>query len=168
MPLTRVAVFASLASFAIAQDNPPGSGGAPAPEFVVASIKPVARDSQIKISRSLPGGAVDLHNVTVEELIVNAWHVFPSQILDAPAWIRTAAYDISAKPGTATKPGEVNLMIRALLRDRFGLAIHHETRNLPVYALVIARKDGTAGSSLVKSKEGGCVERIPGNPPPPP
>jgi len=167
-PFATVAFFATLASFAIAQDNRPGKAAAPAPEFDVASIKPVARDSQIKPSRSLPGGAVDLHNVTVEELIVNAWHVFPSQILDAPAWVRTAAYDISAKPGTATKPDEVNLMMRALLRDRFGLAIHHETRQLPTYALVIARKDGTVGPSLVQSKEGGCVNRIPGQPLPPP
>jgi uncharacterized protein (TIGR03435 family) len=168
MPLTTVAVFLTLTSFAIAQDNPPGKVAAPAPEFDVASIKPVARDSQIKLSRSLPGGAVDLHNVTVEELIVNAWHVFPSQILGAPAWTRTAAYDISAKPETAAKPGEVTLMLQALLRNRFGLSMHHEKRNLPIYALVIARKDGTLGPSLVESKEGGCAVRIPGNPPPRP
>src|SRR5882724_5526385 len=101
MPLTTVGVFATLTNFVIAQDNPAGKGAAPAPEFDVASIKPVARDSSIRRSRSLPGGAVDLHNVTVEELMVNAWHVFPSQILGAPAWTRTAAYDISAKPETA-------------------------------------------------------------------
>jgi uncharacterized protein (TIGR03435 family) len=134
----------------------------------VASIKPVARDSSIGASRWLPGGAVDLHNVTVEELIVNAWHVFPSQIVGAPAWTRTTAYDIVAKPDAAAKPGAVNLMIQALLRDRFGLAMHHETRNLPVYALVIATKDGTLGPSLVESKEGGCAPRNPGNPPPRP
>ena len=168
MPLTTVAAFVTLTSFAIAQDNPPGKGAAPAPEFDVASIKPVARDSQIKRSQFLPGGRVDLHNVTVEEIIVNAWHVFPSQILDAPAWIRTAAYDISAKAETAAKPGEVTLMLQALLRNRFGLSMHHEKRNLPIYALVIARKDGTLGPSLVASKEGGCVVRIPGTLPPPP
>jgi len=51
MPLTTVAVFVTLTSFAIAQDNPPGKGAPPTPEFDVASIKPVARDSQIKLSR---------------------------------------------------------------------------------------------------------------------
>jgi uncharacterized protein (TIGR03435 family) len=168
MPLTTVAVFVTLTSIAIAQDNPPGKGAAPAPEFDVASIKLVARNSPIRPSRWLPGGAVDLHNVTVEELMVNAWHVFPSQILGAPAWTRTAAYDILAKPETAAKPGGVNLMLQALLKDRFGLAMHHETRNLPIYALVMARKDGTLGPSLVESKEGSCAVRIPGNPPPRP
>jgi len=167
MPVRTVAVFVTLTGIAIAQGNSPGQGNAPAPKFDVASIKPVAPGSRIIPSRSLPGGAVDLHNVTVDELMVNAWHIFPYQILDAPAWIRTAAYDISAKPETAAKPGEVSLMLQALLRDRFGLAIHHETRNLPIYALVMARKDGKRGPSLVESKEGGCVVRVPGNPPPP-
>jgi uncharacterized protein (TIGR03435 family) len=167
MRLTTVAVFVTLTGIAIAQGNSPGRGNVPAPKFDVASIKPVAPGSRMITSRSLPGGAVDLHNVTVEELIVNAWHIFPYQILGAPAWIRTAAYDISAKPETAVKPGEVNLMLQALLKDRFELAMHHETRNLPIYALVIARKDGTLGPSLVESKEGGCAVRIPGNPPPP-
>ena len=105
---------------------------------------------------------MDLHNVTVEELMVNAWHIFPDQIVGAPTWIRTAAYDISAKPDTAANASEVNLMMQALLRDRFGLAIHHETRTLPIYAVVTARKDGTLGPSLVKSKEGRLCGAHPG------
>ena len=134
----------------------------PAPEFAVASIKRVERDSSIRSSRWPPGGAVDLHYVTVKELMGNSWHIFPPQILGAPAWTRTAAYDISPKPDTAAKPGEVNLMLQALLRTRFGRSVHHEKRNLPIYALVMARKDGTLGPSLVESKDGGCAVRIPG------
>src|ERR671938_288666 len=103
--VATVAGFLTLTGIAIAQDNPPGKGTALAPQFDVASIKPVARDSRIAPSRWLPGGAIDLHNVTVEELMVNAWHIFPDQILGAPAWIRTAAYDISAKPESGVKPG---------------------------------------------------------------
>src|SRR4051794_20248554 len=109
MPTTTAAVFLTLTGIAIAQDNPRGKETAPAPQFAVAPIKPVARDSRITLSRSLPGGAIDLHNVTVEELMVNAWHVFPDQILGAPPWIHAAAYEISAKPERAAKPGKVNL-----------------------------------------------------------
>jgi len=166
-PLTTVAILVTLTGSAGAQVNSPGEGNT-APGFDVASIKPVAPGSRITPSRSLPGRAVDLHNITVEELIVNAWHIFPYQIFGAPAWTRTAAYDISAKPATAAKPSDVNLMLQALLKDRFGLAMHHETRILPIYALVLARKDRTLGPSLVESKEGGCVVRVPGNPPPRP
>jgi uncharacterized protein (TIGR03435 family) len=166
-PLTTVAILVTLTGLATAQVKSPGEGNT-SPGFDVASIKPVAPGSRITLSRSLPGGAVDLHNITVEELIVNAWHIFPDQIFGAPAWTRTAVYDISAKPATAAKPGDVSLMLRALLKDRFGLAMHHETRNLPIYTLVLARKDGTLGPSLVESKEGGCVVRVPGSPPPRP
>ena len=168
MPLRTSAVFVTLTGIAIAQGNSPGKGNASAPKFDVASIKPVAARSDVTRTRWSPGGRVDLHNATVEELMVNAWHIFPDQIVGAPRWIRTVAYDISAKPETAAKASEVNLMMQALLRDRFGLAIHHETRTLPIYAVVLARKDGTLGPSLVKSKEGGCVVRTPGSPPPPP
>jgi len=168
MPVTTVTVFVTLAGIAIAQGNSPGKRNASVPKFEVASIKPVEARSDATRTRWLPGGRADLHNVTVEELMVNAWHLFPDQIVDAPSWIRTAAYDISAKPETAAKAGEVNLMMQALLKDRFRLAIHHETRTLPIYAMVMARKDGTPGPSLVKSKEGGCVVRTPGSPPPPP
>jgi uncharacterized protein (TIGR03435 family) len=58
--------------------------------------------------------------VTVEELIVDAWHIFPDQILGVPAWIRTAGYDILAKPPTGAKPSEANLMFQALLKTDSG------------------------------------------------
>ena len=167
VPSTTVAVFVTLTGIAIAQGNPPGNGAEPGRQFEVASIKPAAPGSLTR-PRWLPSGAADLHNVTVEELMLNAWRIFPDRILGAPAWVRTAGYDILAKPATGAKPSEANLMVQALLRDRFGLAIHHETRTLPVYALVMARKDGTLGPTLVESKEGGCVVRNPANPPPPP
>jgi hypothetical protein len=66
-PVKTVAVFVTLTGIAIAQDNPPGKGAAAAPHFEVASIKPVARDSRPVPNRWLPGGAADLHNVTVED-----------------------------------------------------------------------------------------------------
>ena len=119
VPRTTVAVFVMLTGIAIAQGNPTGNGAAPGPQFEVASIKPVAPGSRPVPSRWLQGGTADLHNVTVEELMVNTWRILPDRILGGPAWIRTAAYDISAKPETGAKPGEANLMVRALLRDRF-------------------------------------------------
>jgi uncharacterized protein (TIGR03435 family) len=104
-------------------------------------------------------------NVTVEALMVNAWHVQPDQILGGPAWIRTARYDIQAKPEKVLKQREVLQMLQALLADRFGLAVDRE-KDPPIYALVIAREDGTLGRSLGESKEGGCAVRVQGNPPP--
>jgi uncharacterized protein (TIGR03435 family) len=52
------------------------------------------------------------------------------------------------------------------LADRFQLTIHRETRELPVYALVLARKDGKLGPKLTEPKEGACTVYDPANPPP--
>lgn len=59
-------------------------------------------------------------------------------------------------------------MLQALLADRFELQIHREMKVLPIYALVLARKDGRLGPRLVESKTGGCTAFDPKNPPPPP
>jgi len=59
-------------------------------------------------------------------------------------------------------------MLKNLLTDRFQLVLHRETRELPVYALVLARKDGKLGKEMVESKEGGCVARDPSKPLGPP
>ena len=66
-------------------------------------------------------------------------NVRPPKILGGPDWVDTDRYDIVAKA-----PGETGLdemygpMLRALLEDRFGLKIHSEIRELPVYALTAA------------------------------
>jgi uncharacterized protein (TIGR03435 family) len=50
-------------------------------------------------------------------------------------------------------------MLQALLTDRFQLKFHRETKELPVYALVLARRDGKLGPNLTPSKEGSCADR---------
>lgn len=88
-----------------------------------------------------PGGRIVLENVTVRYLIDYAWHLHDHQLAGAPAWIDNAHFDIEAKPETeAAAMQEVRVrMIQAALVDRFGLVYHRETRELPVYALVVAK-----------------------------
>jgi uncharacterized protein (TIGR03435 family) len=66
-----------------------------------------------------------------------------------PGWVMTEKYDITAKTDKhdATKD-EMRLMMRALLAERFKLAIHSETQLMPVYGLVLA-KPRTLGPKLV-------------------
>ena len=149
------------------------TGGATAqtdahPEFEVASIKPVAPDARGMFIRPTPGGRVNITNMTLKELIVIAWRIQPFQISGGPAWLDSVHYDIAAKSEDSSKPSEMPLMLQSLLKDRFQLTLHRETKELPIYALVTAKKDGKLGPRLTESKEGGCTPLDPSKGPPPP
>lgn len=135
------------------------------PQFEVASIKPAAPDARGTYIRNTGGGRVNINNMPLKELIVFAWRVQPFQVSGGPPWIGTDRYDVSAKSENTPKPGELQLMLQTLLEDRFQLKIRHETKDLPVYALVLARKDGKLGPKLTESKEGGCAAPDPTQPP---
>jgi uncharacterized protein (TIGR03435 family) len=77
-------------------------------------------------------------NYTLKSLIEEAYYVRPFQIV-APAWLQNVRADVTAKYPPGTKPKEVELMLRALLADRFSLAIHRETKVLPGYSLVVGK-----------------------------
>src|SRR5262249_55565872 len=68
-------------------------------------------------------------------------------IIGGPAWIDSDRFDIAAKAEDKANAEEVAEMIRSLLADRFQLKFHRETRELPVYALVV----GKNGSKLTAS-----------------
>jgi uncharacterized protein (TIGR03435 family) len=161
-----LAVFLILSGGAIAQS-------AAHPEFEVASIKPAAPGARGMYIRTAPGGRVNVTNMHLREMIVLAWRIQPFQIAGGPAWLDSARYDISAKPENNPKPSEIPIMLQALLADRFQLKMHRETKELPIYALVVAKKDGAKkdaklGPGLTESKEGGCTPPDPSKRPHPP
>lgn len=139
-------------------------------KFDVASIKPAAPDSEHFMFgiRPMPGGGINAANVTLKLLIQNAYGVRDFEISGGPGWIGTARYNIEAKPDSPAGPNEWKEMLKNLLADRFQLAFHRETKEFPVYALMLARKDGKLGPGMVESKEGGCVARDPSKPLGPP
>jgi uncharacterized protein (TIGR03435 family) len=126
-------------------------------EFEVASVK--------QLDRSLQSGEYDLsfvgtsgkpfkisgNRVTVSgtllALIEDAYHIKDYQISATPAWAGTLLFTITAEaPGDAAPTQEqVRRMLQALLADRFQLKFHRETKELPVYHLIQAKK-----SSLFK------------------
>jgi uncharacterized protein (TIGR03435 family) len=119
-------------------------------EFEVASIKPnTSMGSNISINRT-PGNGLSATNVTLRSLITFAYDIRDHQLIGGPAWLDKDRYDVVAKPprpaeGAAEPTGfqEVFLLIRtrvqALLADRFKLVVHTETREMPVYALVVGK-----------------------------
>ena len=142
------------------------SDSQPLPQFEVASIKPSAAGQAGTFIRPGANGGVNISNMSVKEVITLAWRIQPFQISGGPSWMESAHYDISAKPDHKPNPNEMARMLQSLLADRFQLKTHHETKELPVYALVLANKDGRLGPQLTKSKEG-CVMYDTSHPPPP-
>src|SRR5262249_2392044 len=119
------------------------------PSFDVVSIKssappgagPVARGGGARGNRWVMSGA------TLRMLLQTAYRP-PSegpgqlQIVNGPNWLETERYDIQATvdcSGGLLSPAQVPLMVQSMLEDRFQLKAHMETRELPIYNLVVGR-----------------------------
>jgi uncharacterized protein (TIGR03435 family) len=137
MNLSRAgAVLAITLALARAQ-----TGSATRPEFEVASIRPSrpstpSTPSSFGAGNGGGGGA----NVTLKTLIAFAYRLQQFQILGGPGWVNSDRFDIEAKAADAkTPPDQVRLMLQSLFADRFKLAVHRETKQSNVYALVVAK-----------------------------
>jgi uncharacterized protein (TIGR03435 family) len=78
--------------------------------------------------------------VSLKHLIEAAYDVRSYQI-EAPAWLESARFDVVANVPPGATRDQANLMLQNLLADRFQLKLHRSTRELPVYALVVAKND---------------------------
>jgi len=85
--------------------------------FEAVSIKPAAPDGHGE-TRRYPGGRFTATGITVKALIQRAWDVKDFQITGGP---------------------ELDQMIQSMLRDRFRLEIHRETKDMPIYSLMVAK-----------------------------
>ncbi len=93
---------------------------------------------------SASGTKVTVSALTLSEVIANAYQLRDDQIVGGPRWISTDLYDITAKAeGTVSLTAERSRqLLQVVLADRFRLECHRETRETPVYALVVG-KDGS-------------------------
>ena len=129
------------------------------PAFEVASVKP-NKSGELFVRMQMPGNdRFTATNVPLRELIRFAYDVQDVRLLGGPDWIHSERFDIVAKAeqpfpawGPAGAPMPLLLMLRTLLADRFGLVVHQETRELPVFALVVARDDRKFGPEINPSK----------------
>jgi uncharacterized protein (TIGR03435 family) len=159
-----IAPFFIAIATAIAQTNPQPSS--PQPRFEVASVKPTPPGAGGSVFRFAPGGRLIITNITLKTMITRAFRVLGFQIYGGPSWLDSARFDASATSANA-KDSEMPEMLQALLADRFQLIVRHEMRELPVYALTLAQKDGKLGPNLTASRDGGCTPRDPNRPGPP-
>lgn len=125
----RVAMLAVFAAEMAAQS----------PSFEVASVKPNHSGENPYYVRILPGGSLGALNASLQAIITTAYQIPDFELAGGPAWLTTEKWDIEAKRPGAAPPQHVLDMLRVLLADRFQLKVHTESRQMPIYALVVAK-----------------------------
>jgi uncharacterized protein (TIGR03435 family) len=126
--------------------------------FDVASVKPNVSGPTSMLS-AFRGRRFTARYATVKNLISAAYGVQEHplanyQISGGPGWLDSDRFDVVATAPEigdsprGTFPSPVLAMLRSLLEERFQLRTHVETKELPVFALVLARRDGTLGPRM--------------------
>jgi len=106
------------------------------PAFDVAVVTVNKSGEPFAERRILPGGRLELTNNTLKDLVIEAWDKRKDEVAGGPSWLVSDRFDVIAKTSAETSDADRRLMLRAVLKERFGLAVHEEERTLPVYALV--------------------------------
>jgi uncharacterized protein (TIGR03435 family) len=145
-------------------------------KFEVASIKPASSACEAGFCPPTgPPGEVELHvlrdrargsghgtfnvrNVPLHLLIQLAYDAKDYQIVGEPVWANSERYDVTAKTENNASFEQMRPMLRSLLAERFNLALHKGTKELPVYEL-------TAAKGGPKTEAASCVNRDPDGPP---
>jgi uncharacterized protein (TIGR03435 family) len=116
----------------------------------VAAVR-LNRDPDARtISEYSPGGRLSATAASAMLLLGIGYRRQPYLIVGAPDWVWTKRFDIQAKAEGNPPPSQQEL-VQALLKERFRLAVHRETRELPIFALVLVRKDGKLGSRIMRT-----------------
>jgi uncharacterized protein (TIGR03435 family) len=110
--------------------------------FEVASVKPHVAGAPGSTGRTgieEDPGQIRIENLSLRTLIAISYGVKGSEQLAGPGWLSTIAFDIVAKPPAGYKHEQLQFLVRNLLADRFKLTVHHETKPISAFALVIAK-----------------------------
>jgi uncharacterized protein (TIGR03435 family) len=129
-----------------------GQQAASDPAFEVASIRPSTSAYAGWRLEPQAGGRLTGTNVPAAALIRFAYDLPDFQISGGPGWLASDRFDVEAKAEGDPPLDQKRLMLRTLLAERFKLTVHTETRELPIYALVMARSDGRPGAQLRRTE----------------
>jgi uncharacterized protein (TIGR03435 family) len=138
--MTRTLTAAGFYIFALARVF----GQTTAPAFEVATVKPSAPGVHGMSLNFSPGGRFTATNVPLRMLITFAWTLQDHQLTGGPGWLGSDTFDIVGKPAEEIPNNDagherLRLLVRSLVTERFKLEIHTETKDLPIYALVLAK-----------------------------
>ncbi len=121
----------------------------PDAKYDVATIKPHPGNMGVSYS-PLPNGGLLAKGATLKSLICGAYDKLDFQCLGGPGWLDSERYDVEAKPDSTVadqlqklpwkqRQPVQNRMDQALLADRLKLKVHFEMREMPIFALVVAK-----------------------------
>ena len=88
-------------------------------------------------SSRVNNGSFEVRGYTLKALVRMAYRIQDYQIIGGPKWFDTESYDIDAKSPAGASLQQIPQRLQKLLADRFQLRIHDDTRNRPVYALIL-------------------------------
>ena len=102
---------------------------------------------------STPEGRFTASNALLADLIQHAYRLQSFQIVGIPEQLAASRFDVDATVPQGAAASQVPLMLQGLLADRFALTAHRETREQPIYALIVARADRRLGPDLTASPQ---------------
>jgi uncharacterized protein (TIGR03435 family) len=136
--------------------------------FEAASVRVNKSPGPVRGLVGLQPGRFVATAATLRQLIESAFGVQDNQIVGAPGWATSDLFDVTATaPPDVTIP-QAQVMLQNLLVERFGLRSHRETRDLPIYSLVLDRADRRLGPDLRPSGPDCVAMKVPAAMPPPP
>src|ERR1043166_1353481 len=113
---------------------------APRLEFEVASIKPsdMSNQNSVRVGLHIDGAMVRCSYFSIKDYIGIAYRVKEYQI-SGPEWMASERFEINAKLPAGATQAQVPDMLQSLLADRFQLKFHRDSKEFPVYAIVVGK-----------------------------
>lgn len=142
IPLTLARVTTQAAWAIPDPPKPPKLMAADAsPAFEVVTIKPQDPDHPKGKSFLVRGDQISLTGVTLHDLMTFGYGIHPRQVSGGPAWLDTDKFEILGKPDTEGQPNtkQLGIMLQKMLADRFKLTVHHDKKELTVFAITVGK-----------------------------
>lgn len=116
----------------------PQQGGSNRLVYEVVSVKPSGPGAVGGIV-PLPGGIGYNATATLKVMLSVMYRIPLRQIVGGPEWTGTQKFDVRVKAGKAYSTDDLHVMFQHALEDRFGLKVHTETKDGPVFVLRVAK-----------------------------
>lgn len=128
----------AIASLAVCVSGMACVQSAVGPQFEVAAIKPSKADTGSS-GLHTGHGRLTAANVTLKRCIMGAYAVGPNQIVGGPSWLDSDRWEIIAKAEEPVGDHDLMFMLQTLLRERFKLTLHRESKPIKAYVLEVGK-----------------------------